>query len=137
VSSIVSRASLQVGPRACDEEEENETAPDSDLFKGLLIYVCRSSVPEAPTIVECYQDVKEIATLARRRTGRVVECHSVYRVEGLATEPLDQRTLHDVLKQQRLVLETTNSGTGSNATCCRKTPYTHVKARSTTRGAQF
>src|SRR5262249_14758221 len=84
---------------------ENETAPDSDLFKGLLIYVCRSSVPEAPTIEARYQDVKEIATVARQRTGRVIERYSVYRVEGLVAEPLDQRTLHDVLKQQRLVLE--------------------------------
>jgi 4-amino-4-deoxy-L-arabinose transferase-like glycosyltransferase len=81
---------------------ENETAPDSDLFKGLLIYVCRSSVPEALTIEERYHEVKEIATVARQRTGRVIERYSVYRVEGLVAEPLDQRTLHDVLKQQRL-----------------------------------
>jgi hypothetical protein len=84
---------------------ENETAPNTDLFKGLLIYVCRSSVAEAAPVEERYKDVKEIASVARQRTGIVIERYSVYGVQGPVAEPLDQRTLHDVLKQQRLALE--------------------------------
>lgn len=84
---------------------ENETALDVDLFKGPLIYVCWSSVPEACTIEERYKDVREIATVTRQRTGIVIDALQRVRVEGLVNEPLDKRTLHDVLEQQRLAPE--------------------------------
>jgi hypothetical protein len=85
---------------------DNEAAPDPDLFNGPLIYVCRSAVAEAAPIEERYKNVNEIAMLARQRAGIVIERYSIYAVEGVMAEPpLDQRTIHDVLKQQRVVTQ--------------------------------
>jgi hypothetical protein len=78
-----------------------ESAPNIDFFDGLLIYVCRSSVPEAETVEKRYRQVKEIATVVRERAGVAIERYSVFAVERLADDPLDNATLHDVLKQQR------------------------------------
>jgi hypothetical protein len=80
---------------------QNETAPNIDFFDGLLIYVCRSSVPEAGIIEKRYKHVKEIATVIRQRSGVAIERYSVYGVERLMDDPLDNTTLHDFLEQQR------------------------------------
>jgi len=80
---------------------QNETVPHIDFFKGLLIYVCRFSVPEAGIVERRYGQVKEIATVLRQRSGVTIERYSVYSVESLVDDPLDNRTLHDVLEQRR------------------------------------
>jgi 4-amino-4-deoxy-L-arabinose transferase-like glycosyltransferase len=80
---------------------ENEAAPSDDFFKGLLIYVCRFSVPEVEAVEERYKDVREIATVIRQRSGVRIERYSVYGVEMPVGDPLDNRTLREVLDQQR------------------------------------
>jgi 4-amino-4-deoxy-L-arabinose transferase-like glycosyltransferase len=80
---------------------ENEASPTADFFDGPLIYVCRFSVPEADIIQKRFKNVRDIATVARRRTGVVIERYSVYSVDSPVGDPLDNTSLHDVLKQQR------------------------------------
>jgi len=80
---------------------QNETVPNIDFFNGLLIYVCRSSVAEAEPVEKRYRYVKVIATVARQRSGVAIERYSVYGVESLVDDPLDNTTLRDVLAQQR------------------------------------
>jgi 4-amino-4-deoxy-L-arabinose transferase-like glycosyltransferase len=84
---------------------ENESAPTADFFKGLLIYVCRFSVPEAGIVQKRYNDVRDIATVTRQRAGVEIERYDVYGVENPVGDPLDNTTLHDVLEQQRNRLE--------------------------------
>ena len=80
---------------------QNESVPNIEFFDGLLIYVCRSSVPEAEIVEKRYKHVKEIATVVRERSGVAIERYSVFAVESLADDPLDNTTLHDVLERQR------------------------------------
>ena len=64
-------------------------APDPDLFKGALIYVCEVGCGGADLVRARFESVQEVAHIPRRRRGVDIETYAIYRVQGARGDPLD------------------------------------------------
>jgi 4-amino-4-deoxy-L-arabinose transferase-like glycosyltransferase len=68
----------------------NAPAPDRDLFRGPLLYVCEGGCGGADLARARFESVREIARIPRRRRGVEIETYSVFRVQGARGDPLDR-----------------------------------------------
>jgi 4-amino-4-deoxy-L-arabinose transferase-like glycosyltransferase len=64
--------------------------PDTALFKGPLLYVCKAPCPEPERVLAKFGRVGEPVTLPRIRRGVTIEGYTVWRVDGLKGELLDR-----------------------------------------------
>ncbi len=70
----------------------NAPAPDPDLFKGPLLYVCEAACGGAELVRGRFDLVQEVVRIPRRRRGVEIEVYTIYRVQSPRGDPLD-RTL--------------------------------------------
>jgi len=68
----------------------NEPPPPRDLFEGPVLYITEMRNDQAPLVAQHFSDVTPLAHIARVRNGATIDQYTVYRVNGLKGEPLDQ-----------------------------------------------
>jgi 4-amino-4-deoxy-L-arabinose transferase-like glycosyltransferase len=65
-------------------------APEPELFRGPLLYVCEAGCGGTDLVRDRFESVQEVVRIPRRRRGVEIETYTVYRVQGPRGDPLDR-----------------------------------------------
>ena len=67
----------------------NEPSPDPSLFQGPLLYVTQIRNDQSEVLAKRFREVEPLAHIGRYRNGATFDEYMVYRLDGLAGDPLD------------------------------------------------